>query len=162
MAKTFDNLGALLKDIGENILTSNLEIIGEEIKQKLRDNVDKLWYSTFTPYQYERTFEYINSISVSKAKRIENGYEVVIFFDTDKINPYPPPAPGKWSKHQSITNAQDVSEMIPIWIEEGQNSPIYSYAGAEPVGVTKEQLEEEKFLQKRMMELLIAQGYKCL
>ena len=83
--KTFKNWDELLKYCENNIVIS-LETIGEEVKKILRNNVQKLWYErNYEPTHYTRTYELIDSITVSKARKIDNGYEVVVYFDTDKI-----------------------------------------------------------------------------
>lgn len=159
--KTFKNLDEALAYL-ESSVSVNLEVIGENIKEILRKNVEKLWYGVYTPSHYTRTHEYINSITVTKANKVGEGYEVMIYFDTDKINPHGPAKEGEWPRHQSIIGGDDVSKMIPHWIEYGQNSPLYSYAGVEPAGRTADWVREEKYLKKRMIELLTANGFKCI
>jgi hypothetical protein len=156
----FKNLNALFKYM-EKTQPIDLEKLGNEIKGWLRNNVRVLWYErSYTPKFYERTFELIESITCSKAKKIGNGeYQVKIYFDTDKINPYSGEN-GMWSQHQSITNGADVSSFIPLWIEEGQNSSIFSYEGVHPVRITKEEIKEDDYIKTRLKELLEHRGYR--
>lgn len=160
--KQFDSISALMKHL-ESQMVVNLEKIGEEIKGWLRNNVRLLWYERdFTPSAYTRTMELINCLSIRKAKKIGNGqYQVEIFFDTDQMNTYPASG-GEWSKHESITTGTDVRLMLPLWIEEGQNSPLFSYDGVHPVQTTIDEIEQDKYLKNRMMELLEKQGWKCM
>lgn len=162
LAKQFSNWTDLMKHL-ESQMVVNLEKIGEEIKSVLRHNVKTLWYDRpFTPTHYSRTFELIDSITCSKAKQIGNGaYQVQIYFDTDKINPYPA-SDGEWSKHESITTGTNVNVYIPIWANEGQDSPLFSYEGVHFVEATIDWEKEDKYLMNRMKELLEKQGWKCL
>lgn len=162
MAKEFRTIEEALQYLEASIVL-NLEKIGEEIKSVLRQHVWVLWYNRpYTPTHYTRTLELIDCLTVTKAKKIAGGYEVMIYFDTDKINPYPPANPGEWTRHQSITDGQDVSEFIPLWIEEGQNSPLFSYSGVHPVQETIDWEKEDQYVFTRMKELLGRQGFKCL
>jgi hypothetical protein len=162
VAKSFTNMDDLLKYLESNI-PIDLEKIGEEIKGVLRFNVQQLWYNRpFTPTHYTRTFELIDSITCSKAKKVGNGeYQVQIYFDTDKINPYPSEN-GEWSKHESITTGTNIAPYLPLWIEEGQNSPLFSYDGVHPVETTIDWVIEDQYLKNRMIELLEKRGFKCM
>ena len=159
--KTFKTIDAALKYI-ELQIPINLEKIGEELRDVLRNNVRLLWYGRgYTPTHYTRTYELIDSLSVTKAKKVGNAWEVMIYFDTDKIHPYPAEN-GEWSKHQSITNGQNVAEWIPYWTNFGQDSPLFSYDG---VGFLEETLRwesDDKYVRNRMKELLEDKGFTCI
>lgn len=95
---------------------------------------------------------------MSKAKRTINGYEVVIYFDINKINPYPA-QDGEWSKHESIVDGKDVTSNIPYYIEYGNKSPIYSYEGVRPVEITKEWLNNTNYINNKISQLLKSHGF---
>lgn len=137
-----------------------VEEIGKQIKEMLRKNVQELWYErSYTPTNYTRTFELIDSITVTDVERVPDGYQVVIYFDTDKINPYPPAQEGEWPRHQSITDGADVSAYIPQWIEFGQNSPLFSYEGVHAMQKTKEEVVDDDWIKKRIKDLLGVKGF---
>jgi len=153
----FKDLNSLLKYIELNI-PINLNKIGEEVKSILRENVEKLWYGrSYTPTQYARTMEYINSIQYSKAKKVGSGYQVEIYFASDLILPHPSNN-GEWGQHESVYG-EDVSAAIPYYIEYGNNSPLFNYEGVRPVGVTRDWLNDTDYIKKRMRELLSNYGY---
>lgn len=160
MDKMFNSIDELMIYLQEQI-PINLEIIGEEVKEILRNNVQQLWYGrSFTPHYYTRTFEYINSIVCSKAVPIGSGmYEVEIYFDTNLIHPYPS-TNGNWPQHESIYG-DDVSEFIPEWIEEGNNSPLFSYEGVHPTEDTKQWIEESGYFKNEIIKLLGIKGITC-
>jgi hypothetical protein len=164
--KTFKDLNSLMKHLENNILL-DVQKVGEEVKSILRNNVRVLWYerngTNWTPKDYERSWMLIDSISVSKAIKIGNKYQVEIFFDTDKIIPMYGTDDKPWTRHMSIIDYKNVSEAIPLWIEEGNNnSSIYSYEGVHPVQITKDDLKSDNYIKERLKELLEMQGYKVL
>jgi len=153
----FKDLNSLLNYIEANIPV-NLEKIGEEVKNILKDNIEKLWYGrNYTPTNYTRTREYINSLQCSNAKKIGGGYQVEIYFATDLILPHSSDN-GEWGQHESI-HGEDVSVAIPYYIEYGNNSSLFSYDGVQPVQHTKEWLNDADYVKKRMRELLSGYGY---
>lgn len=138
----------------------SVEEIGKQIKEMLRKNVQELWYErSYTPTHYTRTFELIDSITVTEAKRVPDGYQVVIYFDTDKIHPYPPAKPREWPRHQSVTDGADVSFYIPWWVEFGQKSPLFSYEGVHAMEKTKEEVIDDEWIKQRIKEVLGVRGF---
>ena len=165
-SKVFSDFNSLIKHLENNILI-DVQKIGEEVKTVLKNNVRVLWYERngtgWTPQDYERSFQLINSITCKKAIKVGNKYQVEIYFDTDKIQPMYGTDDKPWTRHMSITDFEDVSEAIPLWIEEGNNnSPIYSYEGVHPVQTTIDNLKSDNYIKERLRELLKTQGYKVL
>lgn len=164
MAQSFTNFKDLIAYL-ENQLPISLELIGEEIKEMLRNNIQQLWYDQYQPQYYTRTYEYINSLRVSKAKKIGNGYEVEIYFAYDLIQPYPAEN-GEWSKHESIVNGQDVSAAIPHYVEYGNNSSLFNLESVHPGGLhivedMKNWLRQYDFLRKQIAIFLGEKGFVC-
>ncbi|MDD4779013.1 MAG: hypothetical protein PHT02_00220 [Tissierellia bacterium] len=168
--KGFVNLDKIInkfmKQIEESVIV-DLNKIGEEVKGVLRNNVRVLWYErngmNWEPQDYERTYQLIDSITCKKVIKIGNKYQVEIFFDTDKIQPMYGTDDKHWTRHMSVVNYSDVSEAIPLWIEEGNNnSRIYSYEGVHPVQETKEWIKNDNYIKERLKELLEMQGYKVI
>lgn len=44
------------------------------------------WYNSYTPTSYDRTYDFLNSLTVGEPKKVrgQDRYEVSIFYDTDK------------------------------------------------------------------------------
>ncbi len=148
----------------DQVLNQNIALlvkeIGEHIKDMLRKNVDELWYKRgYTPTHYTRTFQLINSITVTDVKKVPEGYQVVIFFDPDKIHPHPPAKPREWPRHQSVTDGADVSFYIPWWVEFGQKSPLFSYEGVHAMEKTKEEVIDDEWIKQRIKEVLGVRGF---
>lgn len=166
MAKQFSNWDDLMRHL-ESQMVINLEKIGEEIKNVLRFNIKQLWYDRYTPTNYERTYEVIDSLRCSKAKKVNNNtYEVIIYFDFSQIRPYST-ASGSWNKHMSLDGSTEyggktIGEWLVTWIETGQDSPYFSWRGVYPIETTKQWVQDDLYLLNRMKELLGKQGYRVI
>lgn len=162
MVKQFKNLDEVWSYIEKNIVI-NLEQIGKEVRDLLYKNVDTLWYGRgYTPTHYTRTRQLIDSITVSKARKTTDGYEVLIYFDSDKIEPLSPGNPGEWTRHKSIVTDTPSAVYLPLWIEKGQNSPLFSYEGVHAVEKTKQEIISDDLIKKRIMSLLGMKGFKVM
>jgi hypothetical protein len=164
---TFSDISSLLKYLEANVVI-NLEKIGEEIKSVLRFNLLNDWYKEHTPQYYDRTNMLIDSISVSKAEKVGNVYQVRIYFDEAKILHVPANKPGFFPSHMNITNGESeyggmsYGELLPLWLEEGQDSSIHPYVGIHMVQTTEDWIREDNYLRTRMIELLESKGYNIL
>jgi hypothetical protein len=162
--KVFSDFNALMKHLESNVLL-NIQKIGEEVKGILRNNVRVLFYErngmNWTPEDYTRTYELIDSLEVTPVKKIGNKYEVSVFFNDEKIHPYK--VAGEWSAHESVVTGQDVSQNIPFYMEYGNQSSLYSYSpDSPPVQTTIEDLKSDDYIKERLKELLEIQGYKVI
>jgi hypothetical protein len=159
---TVSSLSELNKII-ELAIIQNIQKIGEEIKGVLRHFVQENWYNrSYEPQQYERTFQLIDSLTVSPVKINGNEYSVQIYYDTDKILPMDGTSDKPWTRHKSIVTQTPSGVYLPLWIEEGQDSSIFSFEGVHPVQDTIDWVEEDKYLLNRMKELLEKKGFKCI
>lgn len=164
MAKQFERISDLMKYL-ETQIPINLEKIGEEVKSVLRFNLLNNWYRTYEPQYYERTDMLINSLEVSKAKRIGDSWQVSIFFNEEKILPSPASQSGFFPAHSNVTdgassfNGMSYGELLPWWIEEGQHSSIHSYTGIHMVKDTIDWAKSDGYLKNRMCELLQRNGF---
>jgi hypothetical protein len=163
--KAFRNFAELIKHLENNILI-DIQKIGEEVKNILRNNVRVLWYErngmNWSPRDYERSWQLIDSITCKKALKVGDKYQVEIFFDTDKIQPMYGTDDKPWTRHMSIVDNHSVADAIPYYIEYGNNSPIYEYEGVHPVETTITDLKSDDYIKERLKELLEKQGYKIL
>lgn len=60
--------------------------IMDETKEQLRESVDKLWYSTYTPLDYARTYELIDAVNGRVVRNGQGDYTVEVFFDADLMS----------------------------------------------------------------------------
>lgn len=92
-----------------------LNLVAREGKEKMREYVQEHWYGTYTPQDYMRTEEVLNSISA----RFE-GDVVVIYYDEYKISAIP--HLNEWGQHIGFN---DEAFMI-AYIEQGVGGGVAS------------------------------------
>ena len=125
-----------------------VEYAGDQIKKILHDNVQHLWYNARgDAYQYSRTYEVINSITLETLKQGKGGYTARIYFDENKISPRISEN-GGFNSHMSLNGdtswgGRSISSWLISWMESGQGSPVYSYSGAGFVEATYETAKED-------------------
>jgi hypothetical protein len=142
----------------------NLEQIGKEIAGVLKKYVNDNWYKNSNPESYQRTYDILNSITVSKVKHMSDGYEVSIYFDETKIRMIE--YEGLFNAHLSIDGSgmyqgMSIPQWVVYWMNYGQNSPKYSYEGAGFLEDTIKWTEDDKYHINRMCELLEGKGFRC-
>ncbi len=123
-----------------------LEIVAQKVQAKLIQITGSQWYQANTSEFYERTWQFIQSISQSKVKKVGNNFEVEIFFDTDKIHSIEG-QPGEFNAHMSLDGSTSwkgtpIPELIPIFIEKGQTSKVHPYEGIHMIEQTREWTRE--------------------
>jgi hypothetical protein len=148
-------------DYIERTVKINIPEVMLKIKGVLKDYIWTHWYNRvgFSPAAYTRTYDYINSIEISRVeKRGDGQISAKIYFNTDKIRPLPPAFRGEWGQHMGLSG-QDVSAAIPYFIEHGNRSPIYSYKGVAPIGNTKQIVRRQRIHTTALAEALRRAGF---
>lgn len=154
----------LLKQIESKIdkeIKRALEKSSVEVEKRLRKYIQKEWYDSYKPEYYERTYQFINSITRTKVVNNRGRMSIAVYFDNDKIRASRSNK-GLWNQHMSI-NGIDVSDAIVSWIEYGNNpnnkpAAIYSYEGIGMIQHMVDWLEKEytKLFRKNFKYKLIA------
>lgn len=57
------------------------QVIMTETREKLKESIDNLWYSSYSPKDYVRTYELINSVNGRVVKNNRGGYTIEVYFD---------------------------------------------------------------------------------
>lgn len=160
--KTTADLKRVMQYLERHVKFS-LEEVAKIVEEEIKDYIKRNLYDKYEPQAYTRTYDYINSLTIRKAKKVGNGYAVEIFFDTDKIMPRPPDGKGRWSSHSSITSynrgggGDDVSDMIPLWLEYGHDG-IWSRDGIYSMENTKKIMEQTKYHLHEIVKILKSRG----
>ena len=147
---SFKNLADLNKYINTKLIQS-MDKVGETAKQHMYDYVKKEMESRpEDKLVYERTWEYLNSISRTKATYVYGAIVVFIEYNTDKIHPYIT-TDGTFNQHADLWN-EDTSDFIPLWLEFGTDNDIHSH---KPVGglIDLEKWVKLNFKKELMNEL---------
>lgn len=131
MGKKFKTISSLQVQLKNDILDSLRNKISEICMRVVKDYLLKNVYHSYIPqgdYSYDRTYELMDSVSVGNFKL---GYKYAtfeIFMDTSKINPYETSGTD-WNQHADV-DGDDMSEYIPMWIEEGTEGGLWERKGA--------------------------------
>jgi hypothetical protein len=140
-------------------LTIPLQKVAEEVKEYLRKYVDEHWYGAHSHEYYDRTMQFINSLTVDTVQSTGDRKEVAIYFDPSKISANKG-APGMWNQHMDVYELESAALAIAGWIEEGNGpSPLYEYDGIHQIEQTELFWREGNRLAKAIAELLAAKGY---
>jgi hypothetical protein len=117
---TFNNLNDLSNYLRQQTLKYVKEDVAEVIKDILYRYVDELLYDDFTPASYHRTYDLINSLSISEMNKVgKNEHEIVIFFDDNKIRPMIDDT-SKWNQHMSSDGTNlDESSYVAEYMNYG-------------------------------------------
>jgi hypothetical protein len=129
MTKKFQTVSSLqihLKNnIQEAIQVRLTEIIIKVVDSFLHKNVyDKYTPSEDSMYSYDRTYELLNSITVSEPKMGHKQATFEVYMDTDKIEPNETVG-DTWNQHADIKYTEDTSEYIPMWVEYGTQGSLW-------------------------------------
>lgn len=156
--RTFKDLNSLFNYIEKNVKAS-LREVGMEVEQIIKDYIMKELYNSYSPTSYTRTYDFVNSLRVGKVIPDGDGYSVKLYFDTDAIYPRDADGSDRWSSHQNITDGTDVSNLIPLFLEEGVSGSLWDRDGIYSMWHTKTELEQSKKHVKKLMDILKSKGF---
>lgn len=145
-------------------LESTLKKIAEDIKKTLHDFIQMNWYSARpTTEFYDRTFDIIDSLKIDDIQTVGDRKEVFIYFDDSEIYSVQTLS-NKWNQHLSIDGSESyngisIGEWVVNWLDEGQNSPLYSYGGIHFIDNIID--NKDKFV-KELNDLLKKKKYICI
>lgn len=146
----FKNLKELEDYMRKRVLPTAMEEVGEKIEDKLKTRITKDVYNSYTPEQYDRTYELRDSITSTEPVDISGTIYVEVKHDDSLIHAVPP------NHHMSIVNNSDVSSFIGQWINYGDvpnifNDRNYVWMNPRPyMDNTKEEIRKFKLLKKEL------------
>jgi hypothetical protein len=159
VTRNYHSYADLVKSIHAHIqpdVKAAMKQIGEEIKKILYEYIEINWYAAYHPMNYVRTYEVLEALTVRDVEQSGDTTTVEIYFDDSKI--HAERRPGEWNAHMSVTGLS-ATDVIVGWVNAGQSSPLYSYAGIDFIGNTMEELSQTNFVSKKMAEFLRMRGY---
>lgn len=141
-----------------------LRLVSLEVEKMMKDYIIDALYNSYTPKDYLRSYNYINSLTVKKVYKNSAGeLETEIFFDPDKI--YSREVEDSyWNQHMSVNgdsmwDGRPISEWIPIFIEHGVSGSKWDRDGIEVVDTILKELNSNSNYKKMMMKELIKKGF---
>lgn len=82
---SFNSLSALRKYVMSSS-KEGMNIVGEKVKEVLKEYVQNDVYDSYEPTEYKRTYELIDSITVKVIGTVGDSIMVEVYFDKDKMN----------------------------------------------------------------------------
>ena len=153
--KNSGDLQAALKHIQDKA-NASLKAVARKVEEEVKKYIQENLYDVNSHDYYDRTMEFLNSVDI----RPTGTNSVEIYFDTSKINPYAG-AEGMWSQHQNITNGNDVSNMIPEFMEKGVSGSLHDREGIYSMENTAKDLEKSKLHIDELIKQLALKGIKA-
>lgn len=108
----FSNLNDLVKYLKTQAKEA-MAVTGEYIKDAIKEEIDQDVYS-FTPSMYKRSFDLRESVVSEQPTETGNEISVLIHHD-----------PSLMHDHYSAVTGEDLSAMIPYYVDEGKAGHIY-------------------------------------
>lgn len=157
MSKGFKTVSALQHHLKQSILEAIENKIIDICIKVAKKHIEERVYEAYVPQgdlAYDRTFELLNSVTVGNLNVGAKYVTFEIYMDTEKINPYVRNHFGHngWNAHADVYGI-DVSEYIPLWIEEGTNGSLFDREGAHYMEQTYFELDNGKLAQELANEL---------
>jgi len=156
----FYNYNSLFKYIN-NQLKFSIQEVGKLIKEEVKKYIQNNLYDTYTPLYYQRTMNYLESITVSKVNSNSKGYVVEIYFDTSKI--IPNYTDTKYNQHMDVYGTPK-NNYIPLWLEEGtenNNGNFFPREGIHAMGNVAEWIDYTEFHINKLIQILKMKGFDC-
>lgn len=158
----------LFKEL-EKLIKPNIQKIGEEVKNVLKRFIQTDLYDSYEPKEYERTFQFLEAVECTAAKKVGNKWQVKIFINPDKMDHFSADDDRFWLPHTSSIGdergntsfgSKDIAEWLIYWLETGDNTSPYSRGEIGMFKKTKEWLEDDNYVYNTMMSRLRQAGFE--
>lgn len=142
-----------------------LRLVSLEVEKMMKEYVIKALYNSYSPKDYLRSYNYLNSLTVKRVyKNSAGGLETEIFFDPNKI--YSREVEDSyWNQHMSVSgdsmwNGKPISKWIPVFMEHGVSGSKWDRDGIEVVDTILKELNNNSKYKNMMMSQLKKKGFK--
>jgi len=150
MSKSFDNLNDLFDYLKKEVKDS-MDVVGEKVQKKVKDNIDKYIYSVYpNPKIYKRTGNLKNAITKSNAEIKGNEIEVEVFVDDNIAQSY--------HMYNPNNDLEPYAKIVETGIGYDFDYP-YAYNQPRPfMGKTKEEIGNNEVYKKELKKSLESKG----
>ena len=97
--------------------------IAAAVKEKLKENLEKNWYSTYEPKSYIRTWDLFDSVTAEVTHDGKCNYLIQVYFDSDKISSVKNDS--NWNSHMGF-DGQNFKSGLVSFIEHGMTGSPYN------------------------------------
>lgn len=104
-----------LEEVMQKTARGVVTAVSKDVERKIKDETISRLYNGYKPKIYDRTYEFYDSITRRPTYRISSGYRSEVFFDYNKMKPYPP-RDGLWGKHTNF-DGNDVRKELIGWLD---------------------------------------------
>ena len=153
----FSDLDSLYRHL-EKIVKVSVQQVALEIEKIIKDYIKKNLYDTYTPTHYVRTYDYINSLTVSKVVQEGNVFSCMLYFDSNKIIPRETEK-GLWNQHMT-QDGRPTNEFIAEWIESGGSGSKYARKPIHVMENVTRELKSTKFHIQEIKKILSSNGFQ--
>lgn len=156
---TYSELERVLQQVAEDALNKVTIKVEKMIKKYVMDKL----YNSYTPTDYIRSYDYLESLTVTKVTKNSLGeLETKIFFDPNKIHSRETEG-SYWNQHMSINGdttweGKPISEWIPVFIEYGTKGSLWDRKGIHVVDNIMKELDRDGKYKKFMASELKRMG----
>lgn len=113
----------------ESIENQVAKVCIEVVRNYIQKNVyDAYIPDSSNPYSYDRTMDLLNAVSVGEIKVGIKFVTFEVYMNPEMIQANIT-GDNEWNQHASVEGI-DVSEYIPLWIEEGTSGSLWDREGA--------------------------------
>jgi hypothetical protein len=159
----FDSWSRLAEFL-EQDLSYALKIIANDVKSIIKKYIYDKVYSAYTPKEYQRTGDLLNSLDVSSVTKTPEGYAITVFFNPDFIHSEETEG-GKWNQHMSVDGSESwhgipMGYLIPYIIEHGTSGSLWDRNGVESMKYVKDYLSKTNRHLKEIEKVLRSKGYE--
>ena len=120
--------------------------MSDEIYRHMYDLTQERVYDAYTPTNYERTGEFLESLTKEKGDIYGgNIFQAKVYFDASKIKPVRSPVSGQWNQHMGLQGQKFTGGLVDV-IEEGQQTKsAWDRKGTHIIADTLEWFENEAY-----------------
>lgn len=125
-----DMLISHIRLVTQDIMEKEISTMTKEVqKSKKQSEV----YDAYTPTQYDRTYEFLNSNDTKLDKKV---YKNNIYMFV-----YTPTTLEFMGRHPSWVDGSNQNKNIPYWIQNGNDSPLFSYEARDYITPTRNEID---------------------
>lgn len=165
--KTVSELQHHLKDSIQESIENELfeictKIVEKHLMKDVYDNPNAGYIPRAeegSPFKYERTWELFNSLTISDVKMGSKYATFEIYMNGDAIESHKT-GEGEWNQHADIDYEEDVSEYIPMWIEDGTNGSLWDFRPTQYMFNSWKELRDDGILRDALEQALRSRGWK--
>jgi hypothetical protein len=159
---TFNSFSGLNKYIQDNIKYALQDDVARKVKSIIDEFALQNQINAYNPTDYQRTYEFFKSLTIGDVEKIDGGYSIEIYYDSQKIGSYI--TNSGWNQHADIYgnaswNGKSIPEWIPYWIEYGTNGSLWDREPANIISSSMMIIQQQKEHLKRLIGYLKTKGF---